>query len=81
MSTAIRRSNVTRYLEGLGASMVVMAQSEIFRALERGVIDGVVTVDDRLVNELRPLYIGPPLELRSRSDFNERDDVVLVIDR
>ena len=81
MGTAIRRSNVRRYLEGLGASMVVMPRSEVYPLLERGVIDGVVTVDDRLVKELRPLYRGPPLELRSRSDFNESDDVVIVTNR
>ena len=42
------------------------------------VIDGVVTADDRLVGEVWPLYTGPPAELRSRSDFNESGDVIVV---
>ena len=78
MGTDIRRNNVVRYLEALGMSPVVIARPEIAPAIEKGVIDGVVTVDDRLVGEVWPLYTGPPAELRSRSDFNESGDVVVV---
>ena len=81
MGTAIRRSNVARYLEGLGVSTQFLRRSDVFPAMERGVIDGVATMDNRLVTELRPLYIGPPAELRSRSDFNESEDVVIVTNR
>ena len=87
MVTEIQTKNITRYLGSLGAprvsffSQMLSDPSEIYPAFEKGIFDGVVTADDRLLKELRPLYSGPPLELRSRSDFNESDDVVLVIDR
>ena len=81
MGTTIRMSNVERYLEGLGANAFTLSRSDIFRALESGAVDGVVTVDERLVQELRPLYSGPLLELQSRSDFNESADVVVVASR
>lgn len=87
MGTDIRRSNVARYLSALGArrmfywEQILGDPSDIVGAVEKGIFDGVVTVDDRLVEELRPLYIGPPIELRSRSDFNAIEDVVIVTNR
>ena len=78
MGTTIRREAVARYLVGIGVSAQLLPRRDVFPAFEKGVVDGVVTVDERLVEELRPLYSGSPLELRSPSDFNESRDVVVV---
>lgn len=78
MGTDIRRTNVVRYLEALGMTPVFIPRPEIAVAIAMGIVDGVVTVDDRLVGEVWPRYTGAPAELRSRSDFNESGDVAVV---
>ena len=81
MGTHTRRTNIVSYFQGLGVSVSFFPRRDVFSAFEKGVIDGVATVDERLVQELRPFYLGSPLELRSRSDFNESGDVVVVTNR
>ena len=71
MGTATRDRNVSDYLERQGANVVRLATSRIGWAMERGVIDAVVTVDRSFLNEMA-LYAAYGIVLGPHSDFSER---------
>ena len=67
--------NIAKYLERLGAKWVVMSKSDARQAMERGIVDGVVTFNESTFDMMLP-YAQSGLVLGSHSDFSE--DFVVI---